>query len=114
LPPVMHARVRLAADKFAVANLDATVPKPPSFRYVLAGTDSAGNTVTVTVKETGVTMERLALAPDAAVELMVNSEPRAVRFRKGSLADLKPGMPVNLELAVGATGVVVRRIQAAE
>jgi hypothetical protein len=83
LKPRMRVSVRLAADDGHIAQLDATSPE----QAVLKATDVVRNTVTITRGG-----KELLLTPAANAKYLFKGG------REGEFTDLKPGMPVDLQL----------------
>jgi RNA polymerase sigma factor (sigma-70 family) len=111
----MHLHLRLAADRLTVVAIDAASP-PPRTHYVLKAVDLVKNTITVTLGEKGLMLERLALARDVRIqEEWVDVKEQAVITVGGlKLTDLKVGMRVFLELTVRGDRLKVKTIMISE
>jgi RNA polymerase sigma factor (sigma-70 family) len=109
--PGMQVSLRWAADRLTLERLEATLPPTPP-RYRLDAVDLAGNTVSATCDETRLKLDKIPVARGANIRIYApgTSPPR---LDSATLADLRAGMWVSLELTPGAGGeLVVKAITA--
>src|SRR5579883_2588712 len=112
LRPGMRVAVRLAPDRFVVAEIRASSPHPPAFHYIVEEVDAEARTLTVILQPKDLRLAKIRVAQDAPIPLtrmqQIDAGPdSAARIEAVSLREVRPGMHVSLALAVTEAGELV-------
>ena len=115
LRPGMRVAVRLAPDRFVVAEIRMSSPHPPAFHYVVEEVDADARTLTVTLKPKDLRLAKIRVAEDAPIQITRMEQSAeagpdsAARIKGASLREIRPGMHVSLTLAANEAGELVAR-----
>jgi len=94
----MRVTLRSGEDQSVITKVEATSPRPPVFRYVLKEVDAKAKTITATLAEKELDLERIPVAKDAQIQFLEGGD--SVKLRDAKLTDLQPGMHLALGLSV--------------
>jgi hypothetical protein len=113
LKPGMRVSLRWAENGHSIARIDATSALP-IFSYRLDEIDLASNTLSVTVQQTQMKLQKVAVSRDAAISTLALTKEGTLRSRPCKFSDLRAGMWVSLDLmANDGAGLVIKTIIAA-